>query len=595
MAANGGGENCLPRRPSYEADAAPKSEQLLIRPAAAPILVAKAPDISRTYEMVRRCAVPNYRGARVPLKSNLNIQAWRDSAHIHGDHQLPDLLEFGFPAGHVSLNQPVVGLTNHASALRNPGHVAAYLQKEKRLGAMSGPYTAEPFTEWFRNNPILTRPKRASTDLRVILDLSFPKGDSVNSGIPRGSLDGSSFKLRLPSPLDLASLILKKGPGCKLYKIDLSRAYRQLRGDPLDWPLMGVTWEGEHFVDLAVPFGLRHGASACQRVSEAAAAVAAEECGAETEAYVDDTAGAALADEAQGHYEGLLATCDRMGLEVGLAKCQPPCYTMLWIGVWYDAIRLIMAIDQDRIDEAVELCRAFLDRDRTTLHQLQKLLGKLFHASKCTSGARAFLARMLDLLRAANTTQVIAITQEARDDARWFVAYLDRFNGVTSMKPEEPRFTAEVDSCMVGGGGICRGIGFYAIEYPHSIVGGSLSISSLECLNLLFTVRLWADTWSGSHVVIFCDNMATVCAANSARAEDPLIRGALRELWWLAATKDVHIAVKHRPGVDMEVPDTLSRAYLNSEGAQKFRKFLEVTDEPRIFVKSNILIPPLCL
>ena len=135
----------------------------------------------------------------------------------------------------------------------------------------------------------------------------------MNSGIPREALDGSSFKLRLPSPLVLANMIMKRGPGCRLYKIDLSRAYQQLRGDPLDWPMMGVSWENEFYVDLAVPFGLRHGASACQRVSEAAASVAAHDYGADTVPYVDDTAGEALENEAQAHYDGLLSTCDKMG------------------------------------------------------------------------------------------------------------------------------------------------------------------------------------------------------------------------------------------------------------------------------------------
>ena len=62
----------------------------------------------------------------------------------------------------------------------------------------------------------------------------------------------------------------------------------------------------------------------------------------------------------------------------------------------------------------------------------------------------------------------------------------------------------------------------------------------------------------------------TMCAAGLARAEDPLIRGALRELWWIAATKDVQISIKHKPGAEMQTPDMLSRAYLDQEGAHNF-------------------------
>ena len=109
----------LPTRPSFEEVKAPGRRQLLPRPAAAPILMAAAPDMARIYEKVRTMAVPNYRGARISLSSKLKIQAWRDTVHIHGDKQLPDLLEFGFPSGHVSLVTPAVGMKNHASSIRN--------------------------------------------------------------------------------------------------------------------------------------------------------------------------------------------------------------------------------------------------------------------------------------------------------------------------------------------------------------------------------------------------------------------------------------------------------------------------------------------
>ena len=179
-----------------------------------------------------------------------------------------------------------------------------------------------------------------------------------------------------------------------------------------------------------------------------------------------------------------------------------------------------MAIDRSKIREAVDLCRAFMQTDRVTLHQLQKLTGKLFHVSKCTCGARAFLARIFDLLRLAEREQIVTVSTGARADVAWFVAYLEEFNGVTAMKPRIAQFVAEVDSCLEGGGGIAKGQGYYTICYPAYITDKKLSISSLECLNLLFAMRLWAGVWQGTHVIIFCDNMAMVCATGSARAED---------------------------------------------------------------------------
>ena len=117
--------------------------------------------------------VPNYRGAKVPLRHRLNIDAWRSYVDIYNDRSLPDMLAYGFLSGHLGATMPALGLSNHSSALRNPAHVLKYLEKETSLDVMVGPMQQAPF-DWCRNNPLLTRPKRDSIELRVILDLSFP-------------------------------------------------------------------------------------------------------------------------------------------------------------------------------------------------------------------------------------------------------------------------------------------------------------------------------------------------------------------------------------------------------------------------------------
>ena len=252
------------------------------------------------------------------------------------------------------------------------------------------------------------------------LDLSFPKGESVNSGISKECLDAAKFKLRLPSPMDLGRAMRAIGTECMLYKVDLSCACRQLRGDPLDRPLMGILWEDEFFVDLAIPFGLRHGASACQRVSVAAGKIAAHEADTRTEAYVDDTGGVAMGTVADEHYRNILRVMEELGLQFVPDKCSPPAYWMIWIGVLFKARNMTMAIDPERIREAIEACRAFLEASTISLHGLQCYLGKLFHAIKCTESARAFMARILDLLRLAIREGTVAVSDLAKMDAAWW-------------------------------------------------------------------------------------------------------------------------------------------------------------------------------
>ena len=95
--------------------------------------------------------------------------------------------------------------------------------------------------------------------------------------------------------------------------------------------------------------------------------------------------------------------------------------------------------------------------------------------------------------------------------------------------------------------------------------------------------------------MILCDNMATVAACGSNRAEDPLIRGALRELWWLTATRDVELTVRHKPGAEMIVPDMLSRVSLSRAHEAKLKQYMGHTVGKRLLVRNAALMPPINL
>ena len=130
-------------------------------------------------------------------------------------------------------------LVNHSSALNFPSHVEIYLSTELNYNALCGPFSQPPFY-LLQHSPLMTAPKKKSNSRRVIMDLSFPKDCSVNSGTPKDTYLGVPYKLHLPSAQDLRDLIIKQGRSCFLWSADLKRGYRQLRVCPLDWPLLGI-------------------------------------------------------------------------------------------------------------------------------------------------------------------------------------------------------------------------------------------------------------------------------------------------------------------------------------------------------------------
>ena len=106
-------------------------------------------------------------------------------------------------------------------------------------------------------------PKRDSDELRIVHDLSFPEGFSVNDGISKDSYLDQSFKLRLPGIDRLVEFINAKGRGCHIFKKDLRRAYRQIPIDPADYRLLGMCIDGSIYFHTSLPFGLRSATLIC--------------------------------------------------------------------------------------------------------------------------------------------------------------------------------------------------------------------------------------------------------------------------------------------------------------------------------------------
>ena len=214
-------------------------------------------DIDKT---IKETAKPNYVAARIPLKSNLNLHAWEYHLKAYPDKRLLQYLKFGFPLSLENSDELCnTQIVNHYSALQYPDQVLQYINKERECGAILGPLDQPP-SDHFYCSPLLTRPKDGS-DRRVILNLSYLRGKSVNDYIDRDSFDGNKFALKLPTIDDIVSAIDKVGEGALIAKIDVARAFRNLRVDPADALKFGIKWDNKYFLDKGITFGWVHGTS----------------------------------------------------------------------------------------------------------------------------------------------------------------------------------------------------------------------------------------------------------------------------------------------------------------------------------------------
>ena len=114
----------------------------------------------------------------------------------------------------------------------------------------------------------MTRTKNDSKHRRIVIDLSWPKGASINHFTKSNVYMNGVYKLQYPTIDNITDKLRELGTQARLYNVDLSRAFRQLRIDPKDYNLLCLKWENKYFSDTYCPFGHRGGAMACTWVTD---------------------------------------------------------------------------------------------------------------------------------------------------------------------------------------------------------------------------------------------------------------------------------------------------------------------------------------
>ena len=139
---------------------------------------------------------------------------------------------------------------NLRSARDNAAQVTEAISRELRRGHTSGPFPYPPFPHT-HCSPIGSAPKPDGS-VRLILDLSSPRGDSVNEGISK-----EEFSCKYAKFDDAVSIVLHLGQGAYLAKADIKHAFRLCPVCPEQWPLLCFQWLGQFFTDTRLPFGSR--------------------------------------------------------------------------------------------------------------------------------------------------------------------------------------------------------------------------------------------------------------------------------------------------------------------------------------------------
>ena len=124
---------------------------------------------------------------------------------------------------------------NHKSASENKQEVYKKLAIESLKERIAGPFLNPPFQNLVYS-PLGLIPTNIPGKFRLIHDLSFPKGNSINSHIP-----SENSAVQYDSIDTVIKLIKHFGMHCLMAKCDIEDAFRLVPIHPTDYHLLGFT------------------------------------------------------------------------------------------------------------------------------------------------------------------------------------------------------------------------------------------------------------------------------------------------------------------------------------------------------------------
>ena len=223
------------------------------------------------------------------------------------------------------------------------------------------------------------------------------------------------MELTFPKVDDLAFRIFELQGDCSMFKIDLSRYFRQVPLDPGDYSLIGYMIDDQIYFDKVLPMGIRTAPYIAQRITNAIAHIHRQ-----MEFfllnYVDDFVSAETKNRIWKGYRFLTKLLKDLGVETAPDKIVEPTTRLEFLGVTFDADTMSMEITPHRLKEIKAELSTWLYKNKATRKEVESLLGKLQFVSKCVKPGRVFLARLIQWLKGMDRTTKYNLPLEARRD-----------------------------------------------------------------------------------------------------------------------------------------------------------------------------------
>ena len=426
--------------------------------------------------------------------------------------------------------------------------------KELNRGHTKGPFPVPPFST-YHLSPLGGVPKPDGT-IRVILDLSSPRGSSINDGI---SKEAHTVKY---AKFDEAVELATKGNSVFMGKRDIRHAFRLCPVHPEDWPLLVYWWRGKYYVDIVLPFGMRSSPFIFNTFADSLEWIARKRAGLDNMLhYLDDYF---FTGETEKKCDQSLTQFDRLceSLKIPLAedKKEGPAEVITFLGIEIDTVHKCCRLPSQKFQRLLVTLKVWESKKQASKRELLSLIGSLSFAAKVVKPGRTFMRRLIDLSSIPiELSDIVTLSDDALEDVKWWSEFASEWNGVAFF--QDPIMTSEqlnffTDASGLGLGGWFQDL-WFSIVLP--ITEQPVPIHLLEFCAVAIAIVTWSDHLANKQVLISTDNFDVVQVWKTGSCKDKALMALVRKLFFFIARKNINVLMTHVPGKENVLADLLSR------------------------------------
>lgn len=500
-------------------------------------------------------------------RTPINISKLSEFLNLYPNRKHAQILLDGFSNGfRVNYEGPRVSTecNNLISAKDHEFQLGEKIIKEVNAGRIAGPFHRAPFAN-LRLSPVGLVPKKDG-GWRMIQHLSYPQGSSVNEFIDPelATVQYTSFD----KVLDTISGI---GRGAQLARMDIKSAFRLLILHPDEFDLFGFKFKGQFFFDKCLPMGCSASCALFEIFScfleWTIKYITRKES---IEHYLDDFLFVGRPGTTDCLYlmSNFRSLCDKVGVPLAEEKTIGPSCIITFLGLEIDTIEMVIRIPQEKLFEVRQKLQTILNKKKTTLKELQSLVGLLNFCARAIPSVRAFNRRFYDAMRGAwQPWHFIRVSVDMKEDILMWLAFIDRFNGCCVFGQQLWLSNREIKLYTDSAGNPALGCGVYFsgrwafFQWPSNWGFADImaDITFLELVPIVLSVFIFKEELSKKQIVFYTDNEALVAILNKKTSKSKRVMQLIRPFVLFTMLHDMQFKSLHIEGRLNCIADSISR------------------------------------